>query len=412
MPRCLLSVKSKLYRILRATDGGGAILFAIVLSALGTTAVGSVDFWCVVSDRSTMQQIADTAALSAATQLLVDSSSATAQRATAVAQTQLQLLRGAWTLQLGAQVLNNGTAVQVSISGNRPSLILGLIPAGGWNVSVSSTAQEEGSTPLCALGIASASLLAPVFKLDNSARLTAPNCLVQSNQNLNVAAGAMLTAGVARATGTARGNISPSPQNGAPTIPDPFASLNVNVPSLCTDLNFSLGAGSAILPPGVHCGIITIGGSSTLTLQPGTHYFFAAIVTLSGSAVLQGTGVTLIFDPTSVFSFIGASSVNLQGATSGPFAGFVMATTRDNVGTFTISTNNAHVLEGVAYLPSATLNLPGSGPVADSSAWTVIVAHDITESGTANLTLNTNYGGSVVPVPSGVGPSNTVVLTR
>ncbi len=361
-----------------------------------------------------MQKIADAAALSAAAQLLVDSSAATAQRAEAVAKTQLQSLLGPWTLQLRAQVINNGYAVQVTISGNRPSLILGLIPSNGWDVSVSATAHKEGSTPLCALGIASSSLVAPVFDLIGSARLTAPDCLVQSNQNLDVGASATMTAGTARATGTASGNISPSPQNGAPAIADPFASLNVNVPSLCTDVNFALTNGPASLAPGVHCGIIRLTGPSTLTLLPGTHYFFGAAVTLTGSALLQGTGVTLVFDATSYFSFTGTSGVSLIGATSGPLAGFVLITSRDNVSTFTISTNSAHVLEGVAYLPSAKLSLPGYGKVAESSAWTVIVAHDISVSGTANLTLNTNYSSSKVPVPSGVGPSTAggIVLTH
>ena len=414
MLRWLLSVACKVGRILQANDGGSAVLFALALPALGMAAVGSVDFWCVVSDRSSMQKIADSAALSAATQLLVDSSAATAQRAEAVAKSQLQSLLGAWTLQLGAQVINNGSAVQVTISGNRPSLILGLIPSGGWNVSVSSIAQKEGSMPLCALGIASSSLVAPVFDLLNSAQLTAPDCLVQSNQNLNVATSATMTVGTARATGTASGNISPSPQNGAPAIPDPFVSLNVSVPSLCTDVDFVLTNGPATLQPGVHCGVIRLTGPSTLTLAPGTHYFFGAAVTLTGSALLQGTGVTLVFDATSYFSFTGTSGVSLVGATSGPFAGFVLITSRDNVSTFTISTNNAHVLEGVAYLPSATLSLPGYGQVAESSAWTVIVAHDISVSGNADLTLNTNYSGSSVPVPSGVGPSTAggIVLTH
>ena len=414
MLRLFLSLACIAGRIFRATDGGAAVLFAIVLPTLGISAVGSVDFWCVVSDRTNMQKIADAAALSAASQLLVDSSTATAQRAEAVAKSQLQSLLGAWTLQLGAQVVDNGNGVQVTISGNRPSMILGLIPSDGWNVSVSATAQKEGSTPLCALGIASSSLLAPVFDLSNSAQLTAPDCLVQSNQNLDVTSGAMMTTGVARATGTASGNISPSPQNGAPAIPDPFASMNVSVPSLCTDVNFSLTNGPATLAPGVHCGVIRLTGPSTLTLLPGTHYFLGAVVTLTGSALLQGTGVTLVFDATSYFSFTGSSGVSLIGANSGPFAGFVLITSRDNVSTFTISTNYAHVLEGVAYLPSATLSLPGYGPVAESSAWTVIVAHDVSVSGTANLTLNTNYSGSSVPVPSGVGPSSEgeIVLTH
>ena len=413
MPRWLLSIGSKVRGLLWASDGAIAMAFAIALPALGITSVGAIDVWCVVSDRSTMQEIADTAALSGATQLPVDSSAATAQRAEAVAELQLQSLLGSWSLQLGAQVINNGSAVQVTISGNRPSMILGLIPAGGWNVSVSAIAQQEGSTPLCALGIASSSLVAPVFDLLNSAQLTAPDCLVQSNQDLDVATSATMIAGTARATGAASGNISPSPQNGAPTIPDPFASLNVSVPSLCTDTNFTLTNGPATLAPGVHCGIISLTGPSTLTLLPGTHYFSGAVVKLTGSALLQGTGVTLVFDATSYFSFTGTSGVSLVGATSGPFAGFVIVAARDNVSTFNISTTAAKVLEGIVYLPNATLSIPGDAPVNNEANWTVIVAKNISVSGEAELLLNTNYSSSTVPVPSEVGAAGSrIVLTH
>jgi hypothetical protein len=43
--------------------------------------------------------------------------------------------------------------------------------------------------------------------------------------------------------------------------------------------------------------------------------------------------------------------------------------------------------------------------VAEASSWTVIVANAMTVSGGADLTLNANYAGTVVPVPAGVGRS-------
>jgi hypothetical protein len=400
-------------RLFRASQGGITIALAIGLAVLGTAAIGSIDLYCVVADRSTMQQIADSTALAAASQLLVDSSASTAQRAEAFAQPQLSALLDQWNPSVSSQVVASGTGVQVTISGHRPSRILGLIPSGGWNVSVSATAQSEGSMPLCALGTGTSSLLESVVSVSNSGEITAPNCLIQSDQNLTVGSGAAISAGAASAAGEASGNISPSPQSGAPAIADPFAALNVSVPSLCTDVNFSLTNGPATLSPGVHCGTLTITGPSTLTLAPGTHYFFGCAVTLTGSAVLQGTDVTLVFDVTSTMGFTGSAGVNLSGATSGPFAGFVIAATRDNVSTFTISTTAAKVLEGVVYLPSATLSIPGYAPVNNEANWTVIVAKNIAVSGTAELVLNTNYSSSTVPVPGGVdGSGGHLVLTR
>ena len=100
------------------------------------------------------------------------------------------------------------------------------------------------------------------------------------------------------------------------------------------------------------------------------------------------------------------SSINLQGAQSGTYAGLVIATTPSNTNTFTISSNAARTLLGTIYIPSALLSVSGGGTnVADQSAWTVIIAKGLQLSGSPNLVINDNYSGSTVPVPSGVGSS-------
>ena len=59
---------------------------------------------------------------------------------------------------------------------------------------------------------------------------------------------------------------------------------------------------------------------------------------------------------------------------------------------------------GTIYLPVGRLIIDASRPVADQSAYTVVVAQMINLYKGPNLYLNTNYAGSDVPVPSGVGP--------
>ena len=73
--------------------------------------------------------------------------------------------------------------------------------------------------------------------------------------------------------------------------------------------------------------------------------------------------------------------------------------------TFDISTTSAHKLLGVVYVPNALLSIEGNDRVAEASAWTVIVARAVSLSGSADLTVNANYGIGSVPVPSGVGPT-------
>lgn len=397
-------ITSLLFRLCRDRAGGMVMAFAIVLPVLAFVAVGALDFTDATVDRGRMQGVADASALAAATQLAVDSSSATAQRAQSYAQSQLNGLLSDWATTVTSQIVNDGTAVQVLISATRPALLANMLPRGGWNVSVNAVAQAEARMPLCALGTSTNQANA-VINLTNNAQITAPNCLMQSDQNVAAQNNAQISAGAVQAVGQATGTISPAPLIGAPLMSDPFASVNINVPTLCTDVNLTLVGGTQYLAPGVHCGLITVNNNATLILQPGEHYFFAAVLTLDNQAVLQGTDVVMVFDQTSRFAFKTNADIELEGRQSGPLAGFVIATTRDNSQTFNISTTSAHKLLGVVYIPNGLLSIAGNNRVAEASSWTVIVANAMAISGAANLTLNANYLGTEVPVPAGVGPT-------
>jgi Flp pilus assembly protein TadG len=397
------TIKFLLRPFFQCEQGGMAIGVAVALPVLAFIAVGAFDFCGATVDRSRMQGVVDAAALAGAQQLAIDTSTATADRAQSYATAQLKGLLNDWTTNITSQVVNNGTGVQVTVTASRPALLLNMLPAGGWHVSVNATAQTETKVPLCALGTSTGALLGSVVNLTQSSQVTAPNCLVQSDQDIAAQNSAQVSAGAVQVVGNATGSISPTPLTGAPPLPDPFRSVNVNVPTLCTDLSLTFTSGTQYLAPGVHCGVIVVSNNATLILQPGEHYFFAATLTLDNHAVLQGTDVALVFDATSVFSFKQSSDIELEGRQSGPLAGFVIATTRDNILTFNISTTSAHKLLGVVYMPSGLLNISGTGKVAEASSWTVIVAHALNISGSANLTLNANYFGASVPVPAGVG---------
>jgi Flp pilus assembly protein TadG len=397
-------ITSLLFRTCQDRAGGMAIALAIALPALAFVATGALDFTDAMVDRGQMQGVADASALAAATQLAIDSSSATVQRAESYAQSQLKGLLSDWTTTITSQIVNDGTAVQVLISATRPALLQNMLPQGGWNVSVSATAQTEAKMPLCALGTSTSGANA-VINLTQKAQVTAPNCLMQSDQNIAAQNSAQISAGAVQAVGAATGSISPTPLTGAAPMPDPFFSININVPTLCTDFNLTFTTGTQYLTPGVHCGIIIVSDNATLILQPGEHYFFAAVLTLDNQAVLQGTDVVLVFDQTSSFSFKHNADIELEGRQSGPLAGFVIATTRDNSQTFDISTTSAHTLLGVVYIPNGLLSINGNSKVAEASSLTVIVANSMTISGGADLTLNANYSSTGVQVPPGVGPN-------
>jgi hypothetical protein len=80
--------------------------------------------------------------------------------------------------------------------------------------------------------------------------------------------------------------------------------------------------------------------------------------------------------------------------------------------THQILSNDAHMLLGTIYLSRNRFHVAASAPVADQSAYTVVVANYFTLSQGPTMVLNANYGSTNIPVPNGVGPGGTAVLTQ
>ena len=97
---------------------------------------------------------------------------------------------------------------------------------------------------------------------------------------------------------------------------------------------------------------------------------------------------------------------------------------------FSIVSKDAQKLTGTVYLPADTLTVGGDGDldgacdpiqqddgtllidplclsdVGTKSDWTAIVVKRLKVTAGSNLVMNSNYEGSSVPVPEGVGPSS------
>jgi hypothetical protein len=230
---------------------------------------------------------------------------------------------------------------------------------------------------------------------------------VHSNGDVKVNSSSSISAAMVQATLTATGPITPSPQTDAPPIDDPFATMNLDAGvKNCSSTNTKVMVGeTATLASGIHCGDLDVGAGATLNLAPGEHYFMKGRLRLHDDARMTGDDVVLFFDRQSDFSFEDKSDIRLRGRRTGSYAGFVLATTRDNTHEFNISTASARELLGTVYVPNAMLKVSGDKSVADQSAWTVVVARSVKVTGSANLVINANYSSSTVPVPVGVGPN-------
>lgn len=402
-----------LRRWTRDRRGGTAIVFAVAAPTLAVLACGAVDLFSLSTDHSQMQDAADAAALDAAKQLGIGTQNGISARANSFVQSQIPQVMQRVPYQVTTTFSADNSQVTVKLDGHRESFFGNLLPPGGWDIHVSATAATLGLTPLCVLA---SNTSGQAIQMANQAQATATTCLVQSNGDIAVTNSAELTAGIVQASGQASGSIIPQAQTGAPAITDPFATMAINPPPLnvCTPLPSLLGnlylMAPSLLP---YCGNITVRQGETMQLRPGTYFFHSGQLQLQQNAVLKGSNVTLIFDKSAQFQFDDTSNIDLTGQTSGAYAGFVIMTTRDNIGTFEISSDSARRLEGTVYIPNATLKITGSNTrVADQSAWTVVVAKSIQMTGSPNLVINANYASSSVPVPNGVGATGGVAKVK
>jgi len=393
-------------RLARSRAGGVASIFALCLPVLAVLAGGALDLTSLVSDRQKTQDAVDAAALDGARELSVANVQGVETRTKQYALSQLGDVATRITLTPTVTIASGNASLTFQMRGHRPSFFGNLLPLGGWTYTVSATAAPVGLMPLCVLTTTSAGAdQGGALSLQGSSQTSAKNCLVHSNSDLAVPAPANLVAGTAEAVGSASGQISPAPQTGAPAIPDPFARLNLNIPASCDPLDLLYDLGINILTPGVHCGNVNVRQNATALLLPGDHYFMKGVLSLQQNATLQGSNVVLIFDQQSYFQFQDNSQIKLEGRQSGPFAGFVIATTPSNTNTFEISSDSARELLGTIYIPNALLSVSGGAiNVADQSDWTVIIAKGLLLSGSPDLVINSNYAGSLVPTPVGVGP--------
>lgn len=218
-----------------------------------------------------------------------------------------------------------------------------------------------------------------------------------------------IRAGTIQANGTATGTgYAPVANSGALKVLDPFRTRSIRRSGVCYTLNpvplTVSGNSSQTLAAAVHTRSIIVSGNATLALQPGEYYFCQGL-RVRGNATLSGDNLVLIFDEEGTFSAADNSAISLTGRTSGDWAGFVVVSRRENDDEMRISSSAVDQLLGTIYLPGSDLMVDASGKVAEASNWSVIVAKRVITDRNGGLTINSNYHGSGVPVPVGVGAS-------
>lgn len=391
-----------LARFAAAASGNVAMIFALAMPPLCVAAVGGVQLSYVMTVKSAAQDVADSAALAGAEQMSLGPVGA-AQRAQSWAQAQLAAKNlSTSTFTVTAKQLD-GATLKVAIDTYTPSFFGDMLPVGGFRSHVEAVAEQQGEAPLCVLidGTSGDQL-----HVQDKSQLSG-SCLVHGNGDVVVDPAAAITATRVEAGGNANGPINPTPAQDVAKVSDPFANLNFAPPQTCAPTHKTVPGALTILP-GVHQEDISIPNGTPVVLLPG-NYYFCGSVDVGNGATITGSNVLLVFDVNAALTAKPNASIQVSGLQSGTLAGFVLAVNGTS-SNYKLPVDPFDKITGAIYAPNTTLELNGSkNGAASASDWTVVAAKALKVSGGANLQINTNYSGSQVYVPIGVGNNHQAV---
>ena len=201
----------------------------------------------------------------------------------------------------------------------------------GTTLRVSAKAKMSGSMPLCLLGL---NPTAPdAINLDDSALLTAPGCLVQSNskdkKGLESAHSAVMTAGMICSAGgkaqTRNANFSPAPTTDCPVLQDPLIGRAPPSVGACNYNNKVVDGGYEALQPGVYCGGLKLTNGAVVKLASGIFVIKDGPLWVDGGASISGTDVGIYLTGSAAnLMFDADTTVSLSAPTGGPLAGILI----------------------------------------------------------------------------------------
>lgn len=397
-------------------NGNFVVTFALISSMLLTLVGGAIDFVSYSTQKKNIQATVDAAALAAVSEANLKGWNEKVAIAVAehVAESNYRDKLGAdiaFTVETTVDPTNRQVHVKL-IQDHYPYFYKAFFPSP--QITTSATATAAGSTNVCVIGLELKD--SGTISLTQQAVMTAGSCAVYSNSTSRTGLGstqnAIMNTGLACSAGGYSGsssNYATPPITDCPSITDPLENRSPPTYTNSCDYNdFWVKSGSTVtISPGVYCGGIDVGGNSVVTVGPGIYIIKDGPIDIYAGASFVGEGVGLYFTGSNAyFSAYGKSIINLKAPSSGSMAGLLMFQDRKSSETdFVIKSKSARNLLGTIYLPNGNFIVDANNKIAEDSAYTAIVARRVQLGSFTDLVLNTDYNGTTVPVPTGLGPS-------
>ena len=243
--------------------------------------------------------------------------------------------------------------------------------------------------------------------ISGSAKVSVPGAIMVDSSSSSAISGsgtASLSASIIDVVGgyqKASGEtFSPSPSTGAGALADPLAGLAAPSTSGLTNFgSVNLTSGSKTITPGIYTSI-SVSNSASLTLSAGTYIIKGGGFSVSGSANVSGSGVTIYNAGSScpstggTYGSINWSSTgtfNLSAPSSGTYAGILIFQSRDNSQTLSINVSgkSGSGIKGTVYAASAQVVDGGTTALTGSLIVNLLT---VTSGATAD-SLNVPDGG-------------------
>lgn len=400
-----------LTRFGREQTGGVPLAFGLALPLLLGAVAAAVEFGLMVHRQDRLQNAADTGALAAARELSL--AARNTEGTAAVARSViLATLPDAGGVLIDTRV--DGASVEVTIRETLQHQFGAVLGAASTQLAARAVARVV-STRLCLVALDQKKRGA--IDMNKSARLTGMRCSIFSNSKdragIVAADSARIEAETVCSAGGVEGkaNFALPPTTDCPQIADPLAARVPPAVGACTYAKTVVSGGTRTLQPGVYCEGLKITNGATVTLAPGVYVIAGGKFIVDKGALLEGEDVGFFLaGPHSTLEFGYDTTIALAAPRTGDMAGILIFDDRgEKADKHRIYSNNARKLLGTIYMPNGALYIDAKRPIADRSAYTVIIARTVEIFDGPDLVLNSDYSATSVPVPKGVGPIGSTI---
>jgi Flp pilus assembly protein TadG len=417
-------------RQLAMDEGGNVALILTIIAAPLTGIAGlAIDMGRVTSARSTVQHVADGAALAAAVARGSNAERETVGKAY-IAMNMPDLFGVATSPTItvaadGAHVeidaVVDGTLLASIFTSRssqtraaRPASSSMRLPAVEFAVTAEVEVEEGDTAQICVLALNQS--IDDAIYIRGTGDFTADNCDVHANSasssaihlqgDATATAESFTAVGGWQVTGGA-GSFSVTPEGGQSAIGDPFM-IDVSDPGgAASTTTVKKKDGNTPLADTKYSDItIQAGGQATFT--PGVHYITGTL-SVGSQGALAGTDVTLVLLGSSATIDMGSGAIiQLQAPADGTYPGFAVIGDRNAgaVQTNTVQGGASSYIRGVWYTPKHKLYVTGGGDFNQDSAYFPIIADTIEIGG--NGAFHVGYDG----VEYGFAAPDALTITR